>query len=229
MAQHILHLQFKIFRMKNIIVIILTTFFGSFINAQVIPIGFIKAPANNIPSVVIGTQQWMLQNLDVTTYRNGDPIPQVTDPTLWNNLNSGAWCYYNNDPANGTIYGKLYNWYAVNDSRGLAPLGWHVPDNTEWDILSTFLGGMQVAGAKMKMTGTTSWNSPNSGTNESGFTGLGSGYRSRNFYSLKIYGVFWSATSQPSSFIYYFNNTFPNLFSQSFSKNNGVSVRLIKD
>lgn len=77
-----------------------------------------KPPAFEAPTAVIGTQQWMSKNLEVVTYRNGDVIPQVTDPSAWANLTTGAWCYYNNDPANGAIYGKLYNWYAVIDSRG---------------------------------------------------------------------------------------------------------------
>src|SRR5690242_1829855 len=91
-----------------------------------------------VPSVTIGNQVWMLKNLDVTTYRNGDPISQVTDSTQWVGLTTGAWCYYNNDPANNVVYGKLYNWYAVNDPRGIAPLGWHIPTDAEWTTLSTF-------------------------------------------------------------------------------------------
>src|SRR4030095_15485991 len=86
-------------------------------------------------------QDWMVKNLDVTTYRNGDIIPEVTDPTVWAALTTGAWCYYENNSTNGTTYGKLYNWYAVNDPRGLAPTGWHVPTDAEWTTLSTCLGG----------------------------------------------------------------------------------------
>src|ERR1035437_2945754 len=101
----------------------------------------------SIPSVTICTQVWMLNNLEVTTYRNGDPIPQVTDPAAWGLLSTGAWCWYNNDSAtNASTYGKLYNWYAVNDPRGLAPTGWHVPSDAEWTTLSTCLGGAFVAG-----------------------------------------------------------------------------------
>ena len=108
---------------------------------------------NCIPSITICNQVWMLKNLDVSTYRNGDPIPQVTDPTTWVGLTTGAWCYYNNDPANGAIYGKLYNWYAVNDPRGLAPTGWHVPSDAEWTELSTCLDAISPTGnvgGKMK-------------------------------------------------------------------------------
>lgn len=129
-------------------------------------------------SLTIGTQQWMDKNLDVTTYRNGDPIPYVTDPTVWAGLTTGAWCYYNNDPSNNATYGKLYNWYAVNDGRGLAPVGWHVPTDLEFTTLTTALGGASVAGGKMKVTGTKTWLSPNTGaTNTSGWAGLPGGGR----------------------------------------------------
>ncbi|MBL0014028.1 MAG: fibrobacter succinogenes major paralogous domain-containing protein [Flavobacterium sp.] len=104
--------------------------------------------------VQIGTQIWMTKNLNVSRYRNGDPIPQVANSAQWANLNTGAWCYYANSTANGPIYGKLYNWYAVNDSRGLAPEGWHIPSDAEWTTLVSFLGFPDVAGGKMKTTGT---------------------------------------------------------------------------
>jgi uncharacterized protein (TIGR02145 family) len=116
---------------------------------------------NCIPSVTICNQVWMLKNLVVTTYRDGTPIPEVTDPTEWDLLTTGAWCYYNNDPANGTVYGKLYNWYAVTDPRGLPPNGWHIPTDEEWVTLETCLGGVSVAGGKMKEMGTAHWLSPN--------------------------------------------------------------------
>jgi hypothetical protein len=88
-----------------------------------------------IATTTICDQTWMVKNLDVDHYRNGDPIPQVTDPAAWAALTTGAWCYYYNDPAIGAIYGKLYNWYAVNDPRGLAPVGWHIPTEPEWITL----------------------------------------------------------------------------------------------
>ena len=128
--------------------------------------------------VTIGTQVWTNKNLELTKYRNGDIIPQVTDAITWKNLTTGAWCYYNNDSALYAKYGKLYNWYAVNDPRGLAPVGWHIPTDVEWTILTTYLGGSTVAGGKMKESGTLNWSSPNTGaTNESGFTGLPGGSR----------------------------------------------------
>ena len=232
MVQHVLHLQFKIFRMKNIIIIILTTFLGSSINAQVIPFGFIKSTNLTIPSVTIGTQVWTDKNLEVVTYRDGTVIPQVTDANAWAKLTTGAWCYYGNDPSSG--YGKLYNWYAVNDPRGLAPQGWHIPTDAEWTTLSTFLGGTSVAGGKMKTTGITRWNSPNtSATNESGFTGLPGGYRnpSGTFNFVGFNGYWWSATQSNSSFAWLriLYATSGGLTRASASKTNGFSVRCLRD
>ena len=108
-----------------------------------------------VKGVAIGTQVWTTKNLDVATFRNGDPIPQAKSYEEWKAAGDNkqpAWCYYDNKAANGTKYGKLYNWYAVNDARGLAPAGWHVPTDEEWTVLSTFLGGDAVAGKKMKST-----------------------------------------------------------------------------
>jgi len=132
----------------------------------------------DIPQVQIGSQIWAKRNLDVLTYRNGDTIPQVTDPTEWRNLTTGAWCYYNNDPAMGEIYGKLYNWYAVRDPRGLSPEGWKIPSDSDWNILSNYLGGDSIAGGKLKSTGTNYWLGTNYyGTNDYGFDALPSGCR----------------------------------------------------
>lgn len=150
---------------------------------------------NSYRLVTIGSQTWTKSNLNVSRYRNGDVIPQVTDPTQWLSLTTGAWCYHNNDPANGPIYGKLYNWYAVNDSRGLSPTGYHVPSDGEWTTLINFLGGVSVAGGKMKST--TLWNSPNTGaTNSSGFTGLPGGFRYNDgtFTRIGYFGFWWSSS-----------------------------------
>jgi uncharacterized protein (TIGR02145 family) len=196
------------------------------------------------PSVAIGTQIWSTTNLDVTTYRDGTPIPQVTDPTQWQNLTTGAWCYYNNDPANGIIYGKLYNWYAVagihdNDpstpNKILAPTGWHVPSDTEWSTLTTFLGGNTVAGGKMKSIGTSLWQSPNTAaTNSSGFTGFPGGYRSNDgiFNDFMINGNWWSSSEGNipniswTRYLHY-NDSFAGFV--TFNKIGGFSVRLVKD
>lgn len=136
--------------------------------------------------VQIGTQVWMTKNLNVSRYRNGDLIPEVQDPTEWSNLTTGAWCYLDNDPTNGAVYGKLYNWYAVNDPRGLAPNGWHIPSDNEWTTVTTFLGGANIAGEKMKAT--TGWGSSSvQATNSSGFSALPGSHR-------WFYGPFLSST-----------------------------------
>ncbi len=185
--------------------------------------------------LTIGSQVWTSKNLEVTTYRNGDVIPQVTDPTQWANLTTGAWCYYNNDAANGAIYGKLYNWYAVNDSRGLAPAGWHIPTDAEWATVGTSLGGNSVAGGKMKATGTTYWASPNTGaTNQAGFGGLGGGFRNSdgNFYNILTDGYYWSATSSSTTdaLFRYLNSGNANLNTYSgLSKKIGYTIRCVKD
>ena len=184
-------------------------------------------------TVTIGNQQWMRENLDVLTYRNGDIIPQVTDQTAWAALTSGAWCYYNNDVANGAIYGKLYNWYAVNDPRGLAPTGWHVPSDAEWTTLSTTLGGAAVAGGKMKTTGTTSWTTPNTGaTNESGFAGLPGGRGGSGTFSNVGYGGYWwgstefSAASAWGRVLFYSSG---DVGRSASAKKLGFSVRCLRD
>jgi uncharacterized protein (TIGR02145 family) len=176
-----------------------------------------------LPSVTICTQIWAFKNLDVTTYSDGTPIPLVTDPTAWSNLTTGAFCYYNNDPANDAVYGKLYNWYAAAGiynaaslanpalRKNLAPTGWHVPTDAEWSTLINCLdpsadGGNispNIAGGAMKETGTTHWASPNTGaTNSSGFTGLPGGYRyidgtfnnTSNNYSISKFSFWWSSS-----------------------------------
>ncbi|WP_396144510.1 fibrobacter succinogenes major paralogous domain-containing protein [Flavobacterium sp.] len=206
----------------------------------------VEATTAPMANVTIGTQIWSSTNLDVTTYRDGTPIPQVTDPTQWANLTTGAWCYYNNDPANGAVYGKLYNWYAVagiHDAASLnnpslrkqfAPQGWHIPSDAEWTILTDFLGGNAVAGGKMKAISTL-WQSPNLGaTNESGFTGFPGGYRSYDgiFNDFMINGNWWSSSEGSSSNVawtryLHYNDTFAGFV--TFNKIGGFSVRCLKD
>jgi uncharacterized protein (TIGR02145 family) len=169
------------------------------VNIKVIPLSRATASlcddtTTPYPTVTIGTQTWMQKNLNVCKYRNGDDIPQVTDPTAWVGLTTGAWCYYANDTANGIVYGKLYNWYAVMDPRGLAPTGYHIPSHLEFTTLVTFLGGENRAGKELKETGTVHWVSPNlSATNSSGFTALPAGGHDTN---TGIVGCqFWSSTA----------------------------------
>ena len=196
----------------------------------------------NYNSVKIGSQQWMEKNLDVSTYRNGDIIPQVTDAAAWSNLTTGAWCYINNDPKNGAIYGKLYNWYAVNDPRGLAPIAWHIPTDEEWTTLSTKLGGKDVAGGKMKTTGTTRWTTPNTGaTNESGFAGLPGGNREPSGAFVDAGndgGYWWSATEDVTTVLgnrsFYawlraLHYSHGSIIRFDYDKPSGFSVRCLRD
>ena len=189
--------------------------------------------ANNstATTVTIGNQVWMKKNLDVDHYRNGDPIPQVTDPTQWANLTTGAWCYYNNDPANGAIYGKLYNWYAVNDPRGLAPAGYHIPSDTEWSILTTFLGGEEIAGDKMKSISGWITTSVVTNTNSSGFTGLPGGCIT-NISDTIGYSGYWWASSEYSTDLAWsrcLNYISSDIAKYYYSKTVGLSVRCLKD
>lgn len=148
-------------------------------------------------TVKIGNQTWAVANLNVSTFRNGDTIPEAKTNQEWVKAGESgkpAWCYYNNDPANGQKYGKLYNWFAVNDPRELAPTGWSLSNDADWAELATFLGGHEAAGTKLKSAG--GWNEGYNGTNESGFTGLPGGYRIENgtFLNLTGIGTWWSTT-----------------------------------
>jgi len=151
---------------------------------------------NVYKTVKIGTQTWMAENLKTTKYRNGDPIPNVTDSASWTALKTGAYCNYKNDTSNASSYGRLYNWYAVNTGI-LAPQGWHVPSDEEWSILIDYLGGEKKAGGKMKVVGTSFWAKPNKGANNrSGFTALPGGARAYGgkFSSIGRYGYWWSSS-----------------------------------
>jgi uncharacterized protein (TIGR02145 family) len=195
--------------------------------------GVTDIDGNFYPSIIINGQEWMQKNLAVSKYRNGDPISTGLSNTTWQNTTSGAYAIYNNDAANNTIYGKLYNWYAVNDSRGLCPIGWHVPSDAEWTTLATNLGGSSVAGGKMKPT--TGWNSPNTGaTNESGFTGFpgGARYISGPYNDVGYYGLWWSSAELDYNFSWacdlsYFNSSV--YLENVLDKRNGFSVRCVRD
>jgi uncharacterized protein (TIGR02145 family) len=196
------------------------------------PADSIKRNCVILSTVKIGTQNWTSKNLDVSTYRNGDVIPQVLSASDWANLSTGAWCYYANNTANGTIYGKLYNWYAIKDSRGLAPNGYHFPTNNEWFLLTDYLGAGY--GGKMKEVGTSHWNAPNTGaTNSSGFNGLPGGFRSNDgsFSKIGEEGNWWHSaegTGGCKSFILYsFSDS--HFYIQGGYWDYGLSVRLIED
>ena len=191
------------------------------------------------PKVTIGKQVWMTENLNVDKFRNGDPIPHVKTTEEWETAgNNGqpAWCYYEhravqNDPANGEKYGKLYNWYAVNDPRGLAPKGWHIPTDDEWTVLTNFLGGYEVAGYKMKST--SGWENYGNGNNSSGFSGLPGGFRhdSGPFFNFGNYGSWWSSTEDGTLNAWARNlgYNYGFVYGYSTSKESGFSVRCLRD
>ncbi len=195
----------------------------------------------NLSSVTIGTQIWTSKNLDVATYRNGDTILQVTDPDVWNNIITGAWCWYNNDSATyAATYGRLYNWYAVNDQRGLAPQGWHVPSNSEWCKMIKYLDptvdttnfstGTNI-GSQLKST--TGWNGSGNGLNSSGFNGLPAGQYSNFLTQSKgDFGGWWTKNfnySSGFSFYLYFNSNNRIFPGSGTNKHDGLSIRLVKD
>ncbi len=199
------------------------------------------APASNLPSAQICGQYWTSINLDVSTYRNGDPIPQVNDATAWFGLSTGAWCWYNNDSAaNHATFGKLYNWYAVNDPRGLAPIGWHIPSDNEWNKIINCLGGETIAGGRMKFPGSNLWSQPtilgsnNASTNISGFSAVESHARGDfgTWWGGSSYGANWWSSSEvdPAKASYY-NMVYYNFGVSKLSgrKYYGFSVRCVRD
>jgi uncharacterized protein (TIGR02145 family) len=184
-----------------------------------------------IEEIKIGRQVWMAENLDVEQFRNGEQIPEARSFKEWlaaGKRKQAAWCYYNE--LNTFHYGKLYNWYAVTDPRGLAPEGWHVPDDEEWTKLSTFLGGDKGAGTKMKSK--TDWSAAN-GTNESGFNGLpgGSRYNSGDYGYFGVQGRWWSSSESSPSFgwLRYLSDSDGDLHQAYTQKETGLSVRCIRD
>jgi uncharacterized protein (TIGR02145 family) len=194
----------------------------------------VDVDGNVYTTVTIGTQVWMAENLKTTKYRNGNAIPTNLTDAAWGSTTTGAYAIYNNDADNNTTYGKVYNWYAVADSRNLCPVGWHVPSDGEWTILENHLGGASVAGGKLKSTSSL-WTAPNANaTNESGFSGLPGGFRFSGGIYLDVggYGFWWSSTELfPTSNAWYRNLLYNvgNSGRDNLSKRNGYSVRCIKD
>ena len=192
----------------------------------------------DFPNIQIGNQVWMQQNLNVECFRNGDPIPHVQSNEEWEvfgNQKKPAYCYYENNPEHGKIYGILYNWYAVNDERGLAPWGWHIPGEDEWEILIEMTGGMDKAGSNLKsQLGWNSflWNSGN-GNNSSGFSALPGGYRNPKglFRDVKVIGDWWGSTEklESESTILHLGN-WTSAIGDLYSTNKafGFSVRCLK-
>ena len=199
--------------------------------------------------IKIGNQIWMKSNLDVETFRNGDSIMQATSFQQWSESMESkqpVWCYYDYDATNGEKWGKLYNWYAVNDPRGLAPVGWHVPSDNEWELLADFLGGTDNAGDKMKIT--NEWEGyeeedddgkptgefrSDAATNESGFSAYPSGVNTyRGLCATGNFrGCWWSTTKDNDDFPIYrlIYATFSDLDRQSSTDCRGASIRCLKD
>lgn len=193
----------------------------------------------------IGEQWWMIENLRVTHYRNGEAIPNVTDGGTWEGLTSGAYCNYNNDQGMVATHGRLYNWYAVADSRNIAPAGWHVPTDADWKQLEMYMGMSQAEadasgwrgtdeGGKLKEVGTTHWNPPNTGAiNESGFSALPGGFRGIDggFGGIGDWADLWSSTEDISSHAWYGTLGYGSsqVARSSGNKHYGFSVRCVRD
>jgi len=183
-------------------------------------------------SIVIGTQVWMAENLQTTTYNDGTKIPLVTEQSAWYHHHAPGFCWYNNDEsANRNIYGALYNWYAL-DTGKLCPTGWHVPSDDEWAILTDYLGGEAVAGGKMKEAGLSHWLSPNTGaTNSSGFTALPAGFRGKTGFIPGSNALFWSSTAlqDETAWTRYLQADTIIAGRKNGSKYHGFSIRCLKD
>jgi uncharacterized protein (TIGR02145 family) len=201
---------------------------------------------NVYQTVKIGNQWWMAENLKVTHYRNNNAIPNVTDSLAWSNLSTGAYCNSDNNETNVVTYGRLYNWFAINDSRNISPAGWHVPSDEEWKQLEMYLGMSQAEadresyrgtdkGGKLKEAGTSHWYDPNEGaTNESGFSALPGGARESNG-SFKNYrgllAFFWSSTegSDGDAWCRFLPYDGSEVGRWSTNKKGGLSIRCVKD
>ncbi len=198
------------------------------------------ADSNHYPVLYIDTQIWMGVNLGTTRFDDGTLIPMVRDTTAWAGLSTPAYCWFRNDSINNkNVYGALYNWFAIdtasNGSKNVCPSGWHVSTNEEWAAMVVYLGGLGVAGGKIKERGTEHWNAPNTGaTNETGFTATGSGWLAKGageFWDLKKYACFWTSTDYNSENAMYreLDDNNASLNAYSWYKTCGFSVRCVKD
>lgn len=200
--------------------------------------GVIDADSNVYKTVIIGNQEWMAENLKTTKYADGKEIPNVRDKFEWLNLTSGAWCSYNNDYINEANYGKLYNWYAVEDLSNLCPIGWHVPSDDDWTELTNYLatnGHNEIEGKVLKST--TDWpinrQDNCNGTNNYGWNGLPGGSRKSydgNFSDIGRNGIWWSSSHYYGTSGRFLNWFFDDeLYKSNSDKLSALSVRCIKD
>jgi len=205
----------------------------------------VDGDGNTYATVLIGTQVWMASNLNTTKYNDGTSIPNETVDATWAALSTGAYCWFNNDAATyQSTYGALYNWFVVdnnastmvasNGGKNVCPVGWHVPTDTEWSTLTTYLGGQSVAGGKLKETGTTHWYAPNTGaTDETSFTAVPGGYRNYNgpCYSIRLAGYWWSSTESSSANAWYRYMDYSNssVVRGGYEEQHGYSVRCLRD
>ncbi|MHC1776856.1 MAG: FISUMP domain-containing protein [Lentimicrobium sp.] len=208
----------------------------SFTSALFVPgFGAVDLDGNNYASIILGTQEWMVENLKTTKYSNNDPITNVTSNSEWIGLTTGAWCLYNNDIQYNNPYGKLYNWYAVTDSRQLCPTGWHIPSDAEWTVLTDNLGGLNNADEKMKEAGFAHWNPAGfPSDNSSGFTALPGGRRSYadgTFTLLTDLGYWWSSDEFDAITVWCRSlaYNYVGVSRNHFYKKNGNSVRCLKN
>jgi uncharacterized protein (TIGR02145 family) len=211
------------------LIFLVSMFINSFIQAQVVPQGFLVN--NEVPTITIGTQVWMKYNLDLEVYQDGTNIERA-NLAFSRSVVLPTWCYYNYDIANDIAYGKLYNGYAVNDSRNICPVGFRIPTRADFNTLNSFLG--TNAGGKLKEAGLSHWASPNTGaTNSSGFTGLPGGYMgdAGSSSNITLQGYFWTSTSNGSTNYIRYLRSGDALFTEStaFVLAGGASVRCIKN
>ena len=205
---------------------------------------------NVYTTVTIGSQVWLVENLKVTKYRNGDPIPNVTDHIQWGNLTTGAYCEFNNNIENGAKYGNLYNWYAVNDSRNIAPIGWHISTDEDWTILVNNLKANYGTPNRVviDLAAKTDWAFSDdalsvgydlSQNNSSGFTALPGGCRfifdeNHNvggFVNTVVSGLWWSSDESNVGNAFYraISVSYDEMYRGYNYKGCGFSVRCVKD
>ena len=194
--------------------------------------GMTDIDGNTYTSIIVGDMEWSVENLRVSKFNNGDAIPYVANGTSWTSTSTSAYTYYSSDPTYNLLFGKWYNWFAIDDSRGLCPNGWHVATNQEWLDLQTSLGGPTLAGDILKST-STNWNNANTGTNDIGFNAEPSGYVHANGNGQLLFesAFSWTSTAINSNSAYYkqMNRSQSNLYTYQFDKKSAAPCRCVKD